>query len=124
MTDKAHWKPLAAANIRAAHALIAPHIHTTPVLTSRTLNRLASTPQSLDSLRDADPDLDDTHTPAHPKINLFFKCENLQRTGAFKPRGAFHAVLRLCEVLGVEEVRRRGVVTHSSGIYSFIDIRS
>ncbi|KAI2004083.1 hypothetical protein LOZ49_006000 [Ophidiomyces ophidiicola] len=40
---------------------------------------------------------------------------NFQKIGAFKARGAFHAVLRLCESLGVDAVRARGVVTHSSG---------
>jgi threonine dehydratase len=54
--------------------------------------------------------------PARPKIKLFFKCENFQRIGAFKVRGAFHAVARLIEEFGIEEVKRRGVVTHSSGM--------
>ncbi|WEW60230.1 threonine dehydratase [Emydomyces testavorans] len=107
MTDPSHWLPLCAANIQAAHARIRPYIHTTPVLTCRTLNRLASTPQSTDTPSEA--------PPANPKINLFFKCENLQRIGAFKARGAFHALVRLVECYGVDEVRRRGVVTHSSG---------
>ncbi|EAS34618.3 pyridoxal-phosphate dependent enzyme [Coccidioides immitis RS] len=112
MTDQSHWLPLSATNIQAAHAVIRPHVHTTPVLTCRTLNRLASTPQSADSLRGTPFE---GRTPASPKINLFFKCENLQKIGAFKARGAFHALLRLCDCLGVEEVRKRGVVTHSSG---------
>ncbi|RMZ82185.1 hypothetical protein DV738_g1800, partial [Chaetothyriales sp. CBS 135597] len=43
------------------------------------------------------------------------KKANFQKIGAFKPRGAFHATVRLIETLGLEEVRRRGVVTHSSG---------
>ncbi|EEB91984.1 hypothetical protein MPER_09570, partial [Moniliophthora perniciosa FA553] len=49
-------------------------------------------------------------TPASPNLSLFFKCENFQKVGAFKARGAFHALSRLSE----EEVRN-GVVTHSSG---------
>lgn len=54
--------------------------------------------------------------PSHPRLRFFFKCENYQRIGAFKARGAFHALLRLVEERGEEEVKRRGVVTHSSGI--------
>jgi threonine dehydratase len=50
-----------------------------------------------------------------PDFNIYFKCENYQRIGAFKARGAFSAVTHLIEVLGLDEVRRRGVVTHSSG---------
>lgn len=71
--------------IREARERIAPHAHKTPVLTSTTLNRLAGR-------------------------KLFFKCENLQRVGAFKFRGACNAVLKLDA-----DVARRGVVTHSSG---------
>ena len=55
-----------------------------------------------------------THSPT-PRFNLFFKCENFQKIGAFKARGAFHALTRLIDTLGIEEVQKRGVVTHSSG---------
>src|SRR5437868_6898956 len=48
----------------------------------------------------------DTRTGAH----VFFKCENLQRAGAFKFRGAYNALSRLSP-----DQRRRGVVTYSSG---------
>lgn len=71
--------------IRAARTRIAPHVHQTPIVSSSTLNRLAGR-------------------------KLFFKCENLQRGGAFKIRGAVNAILSL-----PEDVARRGVVTHSSG---------
>lgn len=71
--------------VRAAHARIAPHIHRTPVLTSRMLN---------------------DHTGAE----LFFKCENLQKAGAFKARGASNAVFGLSDAQAA-----RGVATHSSG---------
>lgn len=71
--------------IRAAHVRVAPHIHRTPVLTSRTLNAMAG-------------------------ARLFFKCENLQKTGSFKIRGAANAIFSLSD-----EEARRGVVTHSSG---------
>jgi threonine dehydratase len=71
--------------IRAAHARIAPHIHHTPVLSSSILNQRFG-------------------------AELFFKCENFQKVGAFKARGACNAVLSLDE-----DAARRGVVTHSSG---------
>ena len=94
-------------NVIAAHELIKPHIHLTPVLTSRALSDLACRPQSPQALQDAG---DSSAEPARPRMRLFFKCENLQRGGAFKPRGAFHAVARLAP-----EQRARGVVAHSSG---------
>ena len=72
-------------DIRSAHSRIKPFIHNTPVLQSRQLNTMFD-------------------------CELFFKCENLQRVGAFKFRGATNAVLLLSE-----EEKRRGVVTHSSG---------
>jgi len=87
--------------------LIKRYIHVTPVHTSKTLDLIASTPQSSDLL---------AHTEwagqnaAKPKIRLFFKCENYQKIGAFKARGAFHAVSRL-----TPEQRSKGVITHSSG---------
>ena len=73
------------AAIRAAHARIRPHVHRTPVLTSRSLDAAAG-------------------------ATLFFKCENLQKIGAFKARGACNAVFSLDEAEA-----SRGVVTHSSG---------
>jgi threonine dehydratase len=71
--------------IRAALARIAPHGHRTPVMTCRAIDEEAG-------------------------AALFFKCEHLQKVGAFKARGASNAVFSL----GDEEARR-GVVTHSSG---------
>jgi len=71
--------------IRAAHERIRPHIHRTPVLTNSWLN---------DACR----------------ASLFFKCENFQKVGAFKARGATNAVFALDD-----ETARRGVATHSSG---------
>lgn len=73
------------ADIRAAATRIAAHVHRTPVLTSRSLDAIAG-------------------------CSLYFKCENLQRIGAFKFRGASNAVLSLDE-----EAAARGVVTQSSG---------
>lgn len=73
------------AAIRKAHARISPHIHPTPVMTSKSLDEIAS-------------------------AQLFLKCENLQRTGSFKIRGATNAVLSL-----TEEQARRGVAAPSSG---------
>lgn len=84
MAAAERWLPDLAA-IRAAHERIAPYVHRTPVQTSH----------SLDAVTGA---------------TLFFKCENLQKVGAFKARGACNAVFSL-----PEDVARRGVVTHSSG---------
>lgn len=72
-------------DIRQAAERIRPYAHRTPVLTSASLNRMIG---------------------AH----LFFKCENFQKVGAFKFRGACHAVLTLSD-----EEAARGVATHSSG---------
>jgi len=86
-TDTAAEREIAVdlATVRAAHARILPHVHRTPVLTSR----------SLDAAMGA---------------TLFFKCENLQKVGAFKARGACNAVFSLDDAEA-----RRGVITHSSG---------
>src|SRR6266568_7207685 len=73
------------AAIRAAHRRIRPHIHRTPVLTSSRLNDASG-------------------------ACLFFKCENFQKGGAFKARGATNAVFSLDDIAA-----RRGVATHSSG---------
>lgn len=67
---------LSIAEIRTAYARIAKHIHRTPVLTSNTFDALSG------------------------GLQLFFKCENLQKTGAFKARGACNAVLKAKEDLG------------------------
>ncbi|WP_437493188.1 pyridoxal-phosphate dependent enzyme [Sorangium sp. So ce1014] len=72
-------------DIRRAASRLAPHAHVTPVMTSRTIDGIAG-------------------------ARVFFKCENLQRVGAFKFRGACNAVLSL-----PDEEARRGVATHSSG---------
>src|SRR5262249_25775694 len=71
--------------IRAAHERIRPHIHRTPVLTSARLDEASG-------------------------AKLFFKCENLQKIGAFKARGATNAVFSLDDATA-----KRGVATHSSG---------
>ncbi|KAL4784775.1 tryptophan synthase beta subunit-like PLP-dependent enzyme [Aspergillus varians] len=99
-------------SIQEAYTLITPYVHRTPLLTNRTLNTIASTPQTPDALLGTPSE---GLPPAQPKINFFFKCENYQRIGAFKARGAFHALLRLIERVGEDEVKQKGVVTHSSG---------
>lgn len=73
------------AAIEAAHERIKPHIHRTPVMKSEFLNRQVG-------------------------CDVFFKCENFQKVGAFKARGACNAVFSL-----TSEQAARGVVTHSSG---------
>lgn len=65
-----------------------PHVHNTPVLTSRTFNELSG-------------------------CSAYFKCENFQRMGAFKMRGALNAIMNLP---GAE--RMKGVTTHSSGNFA------
>ena len=72
----------------ACHDLIKPYIHRTPVLHSRLINSLANS-------------------------EVYFKCENFQRMGAYKMRGATHAILKLDP-----DQRQRGVVTHSSGNFA------
>ncbi len=67
---------------------IQPHIHRTPVLGSTLINEITGS-------------------------NLWFKCENFQKMGAFKMRGATNAILNLSE-----EKKARGVVTHSSGNFA------
>ena len=79
------YQPPAWETIREAHERIAPRIHRTPVLTSH----------SLDSIVGA---------------RLFFKCENFQKTGSFKIRGAANAILSLSEAEAAQ-----GIVTPSSG---------
>lgn len=73
------------ADLSAAHRRIAPYVHRTPILTSSAIDALVG-------------------------ARLLFKCENFQKAGAFKARGAFNAVLSLDEATAA-----RGVVTHSSG---------
>jgi threonine dehydratase len=122
MADPKKSPPLTRDSVIAAYALIKEYIHYTPVLTNATLTDLASTPQSAS-------DLADTpwagQKPAKPKIRLWFKCENLQKVGAFKVRGAFHALMRLIAEEGWEARggRERGVVTHSSGLSTFLSLR-
>ncbi|KAJ1550740.1 hypothetical protein HK096_005292 [Nowakowskiella sp. JEL0078] len=105
--------PLTRASVQEAHKLIKQHIHYTPVLTNATLTNLASTPQTPGALEKTQWA---GQTPANPTIRLYFKCENLQKVGAFKVRGAFHALERLKSEPWWSEVGKdKGVVTHSSG---------
>src|SRR5256714_3107348 len=84
-TESIQYQPPTWETILAAHARIAPRIHRTPVLTSASLNAIAG-------------------------AGLFFKCENLQKTGSFKIRGASNAILSLSE-----QQAAHGIVTQSSG---------
>ena len=125
MADPSTCPPLTPSSIRTAYTKINPYIHKTPLLTSTSLNAIASSPDPSAFLSENPPttfqpqsrshNRVDGHSDATPRFRLWFKCENFQKIGAFKARGAFHAVCRLVEELGIEEVRRRGVVTHSSG---------
>src|SRR5437588_991474 len=71
--------------IRQARARVAGRIHRTPVMTSRSFNQVAGR-------------------------EVFFKCENLQRAGAFKIRGATNKILAL-----TDDEKKRGVIAVSSG---------
>ncbi len=70
------------------HNKVKPYIHKTPVLTSELIDDMC-------------------------EANVFFKCENFQKMGAFKMRGATNAILSLTEAQ-----RNKGVVTHSSGNFA------
>ncbi|KAH6899831.1 tryptophan synthase beta subunit-like PLP-dependent enzyme [Thelonectria olida] len=111
MADLSTTLPLTRDSVAQAHKLVRPNVHLTPVLTNRTLTELASTPRDLAGTRW------EGRTPAKPVIRLWFKCENMQRIGAFKVRGAFHAIERLKLEPGWLEGggEEKGVVTHSSG---------
>jgi threonine dehydratase len=74
-----------AEELKAIHQAIKPYIHQTPVLTSQSIDNIAG-------------------------LQLFFKCENFQKIGAFKMRGAMSAAL----TLNAEELKN-GLATHSSG---------
>ena len=71
--------------IAEAHERIKPYVHRTPVMTSEAINGIAG-------------------------CSIFFKCENFQKIGAFKARGAINAALQL-----TPEQKAKGIATHSSG---------
>jgi len=85
MINSKNTLPLAIAQIEKAHDTIRPMVHRTPILTSNSLDQISG-------------------------ARLFFKCENFQKIGAFKIRGAVNALSNLSE-----EEKQRGVATHSSG---------
>lgn len=74
--------------LQQIHNRIKPYIHNTPVLTSQLINGMCD-------------------------AEVYFKCENFQKMGAFKMRGATNAILNL-----TDEQKRKGVVTHSSGNFA------
>ncbi|AUC84491.1 serine dehydratase [Polaribacter sp. ALD11] len=75
-------------NLIKVHQRIKPYIHNTPVLSSRLINEITG-------------------------ASLVFKCENFQKMGAFKMRGATNAIMQLSD-----KQRKKGVVTHSSGNFA------
>ncbi|CAK7269319.1 hypothetical protein SEPCBS119000_003509 [Sporothrix epigloea] len=119
MADLSTCPPLTRASVIEAHGLIRPFVHRTPVLTNRTIDDFASTPRTAEELKDTPWELTEASkdAPAKPILRLWFKCENLQRIGAFKARGAFHAIERLKREPGWADDGglSKGVVTHSSG---------
>lgn len=72
-------------DIKAAHQRIQPFIHRTPIMNSEAINQIAG-------------------------CEIYFKCENFQKVGAFKARGAANAVVKL-----TDKQKKNGVATHSSG---------
>ena len=76
---------ISANDILKAHERISPYIHNTPLLSSESINKLAD-------------------------CKITFKCENFQKVGAFKIRGAINAIKCLSK-----DALKNGVVTHSSG---------
>lgn len=76
--------------VKEAYDRIKRALHETPIFTSTTINSLA-----------------------HAPLTIFFKAETFQKTGAFKFRGASHAIARL-----PPSALKNGVVTHSSGNHS------
>lgn len=85
MLDAMTGPDLTIDHVKAAHERIKPYIHETPIFTSSYFNNLTG-------------------------AELFFKCENFQKAGAFKVRGASNAVFGLSD-----EMAEKGVATHSSG---------
>jgi threonine dehydratase len=85
MTETSALASIGAAEIREAHRRIAARIHRTPVMTSQSLDEIAG-------------------------AKIYFKCENLQKTGSFKIRGATNAVMSL-----TDDEARNGVAAPSSG---------
>jgi threonine dehydratase len=114
MADIKNCLPLTRCSVIAAHELLKPYVHYTPVLTNSTITTLASTPQTPEDLVGTEWE---GRTPARPKIRIWFKCENFQKVGAFKARGAFYAIQRLMAQDGWEQNggREKGIITHSSG---------
>ncbi len=99
--------PVTLADIQAAAERIRPYAHRTPVLTCAGLDALAL---GVPGLAVAPPRPSGSPGQALAGGRLFFKCENLQKVGAFKFRGACNAVFSLSEKEAAE-----GVATHSSG---------
>jgi len=82
------------ADIQATHEAIQPFIHRTPILSSSSINAIA-------------------------EAEIYFKCENFQRIGAFKMRGGASAALRLTDT-----EKKKGLATHSSGNHAQAVARS
>ena len=86
--------PVTLKDVETAHERVKPYVHETPILTSQALNKMANKNNNIND----------------SNISLFFKCENFQKTGSFKIRGATNAVFSL-----TDEEASNGICTHSSG---------
>ena len=78
-------------DIQSASHRIAAHIHKTPVLTNRTVNALSG-------------------------ADVYFKCENLQKTGSFKIRGAMYKILKMIDKIGPNGVVAASAGNHAQGV--------
>ena len=88
MTAQTALSKLTKQDFLATHQRIFNYIHRTPVMTSQTINRMSG-------------------------AEVYFKCDNFQKMGAFKMRGATNAILNL-----TDGQRAKGVATHSSGNFA------
>eukprot|EP00943_MAST-04B_sp_MAST-4B-sp1_P004275 g4275.t1 len=90
-SEKTH--PITLNDVQTAHDRIKKYIHETPVLTSEAINAITN-----------------SNSSGQRNISLYFKCENFQKTGSFKIRGATNAIFSL-----THQEANNGVCTHSSG---------
>ncbi|KAL9646512.1 hypothetical protein ABK040_006571 [Willaertia magna] len=86
-------KEITLTNIEEAHERIKNYIHETPTLTNETISKMTNI----------------------PNCKLYFKCENFNKIGAFKIRGATNAILKTINQKGSDNINSFGVITHSSG---------
>lgn len=92
------YRTIEISGIRKAHSIIREQAYRTPVHTC------------LEVSKDVQDAVFDGHGARVPMLELFFKCENLQKAGSFKFRGAYHFLSQLSE-----KALRAGIVSYSTG---------